>query len=50
MWVPSELRLPGHPGPATASQNTWDDDPPWDSAATSIFSHDRIIGIQNSWV
>jgi hypothetical protein len=48
MWMPSELRLPGHPGPATESQDIWNDDPPWDSTATSIPSHDRIIGIQNS--
>jgi hypothetical protein len=48
MWVASGFRLPGHPGPATESQDIWNDDPPRDSAATSILSHDRVIGIQSS--
>jgi hypothetical protein len=50
MWVAPELRLPGHPGPATESQDIWNDDPPRDSTATSILSHDRIIGSQSSSV
>jgi hypothetical protein len=50
MWVTSELRLPGHPGPTAGSQDTRNDDPPRDSTATSIPSHDLIIGIQSSSV
>ena len=50
MWVASEFRLPGHPRPTTESQDIWNDDPPRDSTATSIPSHDLIIGIQSGSV
>jgi hypothetical protein len=45
MRVRSELRLSGHPGPATESQCIRNDLPSWDSAATSsLSSHDDSIG------
>jgi hypothetical protein len=45
MRMRSELRLSGHPGPATESQCIRNDDPCLDSAATSFLSsHGYIVG------
>jgi hypothetical protein len=45
----SELRLSGHPRPATESEDVWNDYPFGDSAATSFLSsHDHIIGTWRS--
>jgi hypothetical protein len=41
----SVFMLSGHPGPATESKCVRNDDPSWDSAATSFLSsHDDSIG------
>jgi hypothetical protein len=49
MKMGSEPRLSSHPGPATESQHIRNDDPWWDSAASSFLSsHDDIIGAQKS--